>query len=110
MKVVLDLPNWANERNIRVTAGIELVASKAHNEDFWRVKDGRCNMCGDCCASLKNHTYPVVNGACIHLKEPNAKGERFCDIPLHRSRLCDNDPKEGKHERCSITYKKVKCE
>jgi MinD superfamily P-loop ATPase len=108
MKVVLDLPDWVDERNLRLTAGVELVAVKAHNHDYWRVKDERCNMCGDCCTGLKNHIYPTVNGDCIHLKSPDGKGRRFCAIPLYRSRLCDNDPKQGKYERCSITYKKVK--
>ena len=108
MKVVLNLPDWVDERNLRLTAGVELVAFKPHNETVWYVKDQRCNMLGDCCTGLKNHIYPLVDGACIHLKAPDKQGKRMCGIPLYRSRLCDNDPKQGKHERCSITYKRVK--
>lgn len=109
MKVVLDLPDWVDERHIRIMAGVELVAIKRAGEDHWRIKDGRCNMCGDCCTGLKNHVYPTINGDCIHLKPPNAHGQRECGIALYRARTCENDPREGQFKRCSITYKRVKC-
>ena len=108
MKVVLDLPAWVDERNLRLTAGVELIAFKRHNEDIWHIKDSRCNVCGDCCTGFKEHVYPLIDGECIHLKPPDGQGRRYCAIALRRSRLCDDDPREGKHERCSITYKKVK--
>ena len=105
MKVLLDLPDWVDERNIRILAGIELVASKNHNEDFWKVKDGRCVQCGECCIEIKNHIYPTINGVCIHLAdEQNEK--RPCKIALYRSRTCEVDPKKCEH----ITYKLVPCE
>lgn len=121
MKVRLDLPDWVDERHIRikaderndihVLAGVELVAIKYQLEDHWLVKDQRCNMCGDCCTGLPTtHVYPTVNGECIHLGKPDRQGRRMCQIPLYRSRICDADPPPGKHPRCSITYKKVPCE
>ena len=120
MRIELDLPDWVDERNIRVKAdenndvqilaGIELVAVKNHAHDYWRVKVGRCNMCGDCCTGLTNHIYPTVNGDCIHLAPPDASGKRLCKLALYRSRICDNDPRPGEYPRCSITYKIVKCE
>ena len=105
MKVILDLPDWVDERNLRLTAGVELVALKAHNDSFWKIKDARCNACGDCCTGLKNHVYPLVEGECIHLQAPDVVGKRMCGLALYRSRICDNDPREGQHKRCSITYK-----
>ena len=118
MKVVLDLPDWVDERHVRIKrndgdveifAGIELVAIKKAELDHFLVKDGRCNMCGDCCTGLSDsHIYPIIDGDCIHLQPPDASGRRICGIPIARSRLCDNDPRPGVYERCSITYKKVK--
>lgn len=104
MRVEIDLPDWVDERNIRITAGIELVAIKHHNEDFWRLKDHRCEQCGKCCTSLGRHFYPTINGECVHL-QPEVNGKRFCSIALHRSRNCDNDPKKCDY----ITYNIVPC-
>ena len=109
MKIGLDLPDWVDERNIRILAGVELAAVKNHADSFFRVKVGRCNMCGDCCTGLKNHVYPTINGECVHLKPPDEQGRRECGIPLYKSRVCENDPRPLKHERCSITYKIVQC-
>jgi len=108
MRVVLDLPDWVDERNIRITAGVELVAYKKQNEDFWRVKVDRCNMCGDCCTGWRDgFIYPVKDGVCIHLDDPDKEGRRKCKIAINRPRLCDDDPRIGNYERCSITYKRI---
>jgi hypothetical protein len=105
MKLVLDLPDWVDERNIRILAGIELVASKKHNENFWKVKDERCVQCGECCIGIKGHIYPTVDKACIHLAEEQ-NGKRACKIALYRSRTCEADPKKCDY----ITYKIIQCE
>ena len=106
MKIVLELPEWVDERHIRIFAGVELVALKLGHEDFWKVKDTRCQRCGECCKGIKNHKFPNINGACIHLvDEPGQPGKKKCNIVLHRPRTCEVDPKSCKH----ITYKKVKC-
>ena len=119
MKINLILSDWVDERHLRlkvddennivVFAGIELAAIKEAQNDYWKIKQGRCNGCGDCCTGITGrHTYPTVDGDCIHLLPENPQGQRLCAIPLTRSRLCDNDPREGMYERCSITYKRVK--
>ena len=77
MKIEIDLPDWVDERHIRIFAGVELAAFKWSHEDFWKVKDGRCQQCGECCTNLKNHTEPTINGECIHLDEER-KGKRLC--------------------------------
>lgn len=105
MRIELDLPDWVNERHIRIFAGIELVAFKLAHEDFWKVKDGRCQMCGECCTNLKNHLYPTINGECIHLGKDKGDGKRPCNIALYRSRACGADSRKCNH----ITYKVIPC-
>ena len=105
MKFVLELPDWVDERHIRVFAGIELAAIKLAHEDFFRVKDGRCQMCGKCCTNLRGHTMPTINGECVHLEQPDKFGRRMCKIAIRRPFPCGNDPKQCDH----ITYKVVKC-
>jgi hypothetical protein len=107
MKVELDLPDWVDERHIRIFAGIEMVAMKWSHENFWKVKDDRCNMCGKCCTGLKDDDIlcPVVDGECIYLSQGH-NGERLCSIPLYRPRNCQEDPQRLiKTGECSITYK-----
>jgi len=107
MRVELDLPDWVDERHIRVHAGIELVAEKLSFEKSWRVKKDRCTRCGKCCQGLDDtHIYPVVNGECIHL-EKIKEGVYNCKIALYHSRACGFDPriKIAKGE-CPITYER----
>jgi len=109
MRVELDLPDWVDERNIRIMAGIELVAKKLVQNDYWEVKETRCNRCGACCFFPPGKgIYPSVNGHCIHLKK--IKGGWECGMPLYRSRVCGDDPhKHIEDGRCCITYKRVPC-
>ena len=108
MKIEIELPDWVDERHIRIFAGIELAASKRAHEDFWKIKDGRCQRCGKCCMNIKNHILPTINGTCIHLvDEPGQPGKKRCNIALYQPRSCGNDPRP---EICKhITYKIVKC-
>ena len=109
MRVELDLPDWVDERHIRIFAGVELVAKKLVQNDYWQVKDERCNFCGKCCHFKPGKgIYPSVNGHCIHLKK--VKKGWVCGIPLLRSRLClDDPPRHIRSGECSITYKIVPC-
>jgi hypothetical protein len=111
MRVEIDLPDWCDERHIRIFAGIELAAQKLAQNDFFQVKDVRCNQCGKCCMNLKpdKHIYPVINGRCIHLKEV-ANGKFDCRIALYRSRTCGVDPPHFiERGECCITYEVVPC-
>ena len=107
MRVELDLPDWVDERHIRVFAGIELVAIKEAHENFWKVKENRCIMCGKCCTNFKHHFFPLVNGECIHLEPENKQGNRACRIAINRPFQCGNDPRPDKCK--NITHKKVPC-
>ena len=109
MRVELDLPDWVDTTHIRIFAGVELAAIKRVDNDYWQVKETRCNRCGACCFFKPGKgIYPSVNGHCIHLKKITDGWE--CGIPLSRSRLCGDDP-PGHIRRgtCCITYKKIPC-
>ena len=106
MRIELDLPDWVDERHIRIYAGIELAAIKRSHEDFWRVKDVRCQQCGECCTNIKNHVLPTNNGVCIYLVDEPGTGRKKCDIALHRPRHCGDDPPSCEH----ITHNIVKCQ
>ena len=114
-KFTIELPEWTEERTLRLHAGVELAAEKYPWEEYWRVKDKRCTRCGECCRNIKersSHPYPLIDGACIHLvPEPGTTDKFRCDIALYRSRVCDLDP-NLKMERgiCPITHKEQKLE
>jgi hypothetical protein len=111
MKIELDLPDWVDERHIRILAGIELAAQKLSFNNFWQVKETRCNQCGECCMNWKKtkHYYPVINGRCVHLKKVG-DGKYDCSIALYRSFNCCKDPTTHiENGTCCITYRDVPC-
>jgi hypothetical protein len=71
MKIVIELPEWCDERDIRVMAGIELAAYKLQADNFFHVKKVCCNNCGDCCRGLSERwLYGITeNHECQYLKQ-----------------------------------------
>lgn len=112
MKITLDIPDWADERHIRILAGIELVAFKLAQEDHFKVKDVRCDWCGDCCTGFtqEKHFFNVTdNGECEHLQKADRFGRRVCSVAINRPHACTNDPVHLiERGECPITYKVVK--
>lgn len=87
MKIELELPEWTEERTIRVMAGIELVAYKLP-QGKWQMKVSQCNMCGKCCMTPKI-PYPLVDGKCIHLKKRPGNNDRWeCFLRIQRPFGC----------------------
>ena len=89
MKINIDIPDWTDERAIYVMAGIELVAYKLTGGK-WNIKTGRCNMCGNCCQGLERHSWPTINGTCVHLKkEPGKDNPKYeCSLRINRPFGC----------------------
>lgn len=107
MKIKLELPDWVDERHIRIFAGsVELVAYKLAHEDFWNIKVDRCIQCGECCTNLSELFHePVKDGVCVHLKPVDRFGKRECAKPMLMSRMCASaNSKKCKH----VTYCKEK--
>jgi len=118
MRIVLDVPDWAEKAKIAVFAGVEEIAHYNHlqDPDNMFVKVDRCNQCGDCCrwpGIGDSPTLKTIKGTCIWLKEAQEiSGQRFyCSIASHRPITCMYDPTIRKNQpNCSITYKKVPIE
>lgn len=104
MKIELDIPAWAEERNIYVMAGVEMVAYRLAHEGEFKVKSVRCSGCGKCCMDLpEGHIQRNDSGNCIHLVPD---GEKWvCDLGVHRPFSCGTGfQQKGFTEGCSVEY------
>jgi len=112
MKITIAIPDWADERHIRILAGIELAAVKLAHENFWRIKETRCDQCGKCCQGFTQgkHFFDVINGDCEHLRDkPGPTDQKECAIAINRPHACSNDPIHMiERGECCITYRIVK--
>lgn len=95
--ITIEVPDWAEERHIRVFAGLELLAYAPFGGEV-HVKAARCNQCGYCCEAYRP--------GCGHLVRAGDK--RFCGLGMQRPfDCCSSDPvlnKTGDEDRCSIRY------
>lgn len=111
-KLVLTLPDWAEERHIYVMAGMELLAYWPYPHDKPLMKKTvRCNWCGWCCENLAERAGFEVdeNGVCIHLDLVG--GQKECSLAGSRPwKCCFSDPILTKllnaEEVCCIRYGK----
>jgi len=90
MKITLDLPDWTDERNIRVFAGIEPVARRL-KDGHWEIKTARCSQCGACCSNLgSGHPFPTIDRQCIYLTpEPGKDNDKWlCGLGFSRPFGC----------------------
>jgi len=108
MKIEIELPDWVDERDIYVMAGIELAAYKFAAEKKFHVKTSRCNQCGKCCEwSPQTPYYPSnPDGSCSKLI-PDGPDKKVCSIAVYRPFPCAyGDPVMGRWSKdfCSIRY------
>ncbi len=97
MKIEIELPDWCDEDSyLCVMKGIEMVAYKRPKES-WKVKTGRCNMCGKCCPP--NQKKP----RCEHLKLVGPQW--WCSLGSDRPWSCSLCMPEGTVEGCTETFK-----
>lgn len=104
MKITLDLPDWVDERNLRIFAGMEPVAIRRPGGQ-WQIKTSRCSQCGRCCTNLgPNHMFPLIHGQCIYLtKQPGKHNPRWdCGLGLARPYACCAATSTAPH--CTIRY------
>ena len=89
MEIELELPDWATERNIRILAGVELVAVKLAHEKKFKIKTSRCNFCGKCCMDVRgDHLFgrDPETGNCRFLQK---NGDMYeCSLGIGRPFSC----------------------
>lgn len=106
--VSFNMPEWALERRLILLAGVELVAEK-HPESGWKIKTERCNLCGQCCMTLKPNSptqtpYGVDDeGKCKGLVLDH--GLWYCKAGSLRPYACLRDPID--EPGCSIVKKEL---
>ena len=111
MKIALEIPDNIvpdfKERNIRVFAGIDLIAEKLRG-DKWKIKVSGCSMCGKCCMNLsKEHIFPVIDGRCIYLVNPPGYGDKWiCSLGVNRPHGCAVSTPTADY--CTVKYEYVK--
>lgn len=106
MKIEIEIPDWAAERDIYVMAGVEQLAFIPFNKNKIWIKTERCNFCGKCCSNLTPLApFPQTKqkGVCDHLYLNE------CSLGYMRPWSCSvSDPhiggKEDEKEWCSIRY------
>jgi len=106
MKIEIEIPEWAQERDLYVMAGVEQLAFIPYSKGKIWIKTERCNMCGKCCENLTPMApFPQTKkkGVCDHLylKE--------CGLGYLRPWSCSvSDPLIGSNgvirDWCSIRY------
>ena len=90
MRVEVNLPDWVDERNVRIFAGIEEVAHRYAGKK-WQVKKVRCNLCGKCCMDIPGpwiHGRDEKTGYCKHLKYNEGWKGWLCDMGRNRPFAC----------------------
>lgn len=106
MKLTLDLPDWVDERMIRIFAGIEEVAKRPPQTRVWEIKSQRCNWCGSCCKNVPvdwPQGQNIVTGHCRHLIQNKTTCE--CDLLADRPFMCCAG--EGIEGECNITWQNI---
>ena len=96
MKLEIDIPEWAKEKNIYVFANEELIAYKWHHEDKVHHKIARCNGCGQCCES--GSPFNGDEGPCIFLKEHG------CDLGTKIPLTCARSICYPTFDKCSERF------
>ena len=104
MKIELEIPDWAFEKEIYIHSWTELVALR-REDGKWYVKTNRCNMCGDCCKNLgEGFPYRGEDKTCIYLKDNK------CSMGLHKPFSCImdfHDTPSLKPKNCTEDFKEV---
>lgn len=68
MRIELEIPKWAEGRNIRIFAGVEALANYCASKKTLYIKTKRCNLCGKCCIvdeTFLNWNLPTKYGDAV---------------------------------------------
>lgn len=103
-KVTFLVPDWAEDKNLRLFAGIELCAQRLDGQKM-QVKTVRCNFCGECCFQMpETWHWPTVDGRCVNLK--SRESQKLCRLGMGRPfSCCAAEP--IKREYCCVEWEDV---
>jgi len=110
-KRVIVIPEWAEERNLYIMAGIEKLTEYNRVADELTVKVIRCNRCGECCKIDKGgiydrYGYRGEDGYCKYLtRYPDGTTE--CTAACMKPFVCAQGTPESVSE-CVIKFEEVK--
>jgi hypothetical protein len=101
--MILNLPDWAQDQEISLTAGMELLIHYIPGKPI-EVKRVRCNFCGDCCMDYPNSPYGNDDeGKCLKLRR-NVHGQWKCDSKFDKPYRCLQDPQKVNSPDCIIEH------
>ncbi len=69
MIIEIEIPDWANEHELFLFHGTELIGVMRQGHP-WAVKEDRCSRCGSCCEErhIKLMPLPVKREQCLYLR------------------------------------------
>lgn len=108
MKMELEIPDWAFEKNLYIISAlegdIELVAYRELGKR-WKVKDYRCNQCGSCCCKWFNSSNPKEN-PCEQYEFRDGKG--YCKLSVGMPFNCAIGISKSPYiPECVVTYREI---
>ncbi len=106
MKIELEIPDWAMDGFIKVISNTELVAIKEPGRNMpWKIKDTRCNYCGECCLTVDNAGPFEADdeGKCSKLIKED--GKWLCTAGPNLPLCCFLPPPKRNAPNCVITWK-----
>jgi hypothetical protein len=105
IKISIELPDWCDERDIFILAGLELAAYKRAKETSIFIKENRCSQCGKCCMDVPiDHEYGrAKDGNCVNLFYDETIKKYICKKGVYKPVSCCIGDKMI--PECSITYK-----
>lgn len=87
--ITVEIPKWAEERDIVVLAGMELLAIRKYGQPL-KVKVVRCQRCGICCMNMTVPEWVGESGWCKYLSK---EGDIFsCELRFNKPYSCLMDP------------------
>ena len=98
------LPDWVDERDIFIVAGMEVVAIRRAYQKTINVKKDRCSQCGKCCMDVSKDHFAGVgsDGNCEYLSFDKLSNLYECKIgpykPFHCCVVDQIIPE------CTVTY------
>lgn len=109
-KILLEIPDWAEERKVYIFLGRECFMVKDHDKK-WYKKTVRCNLCGKCCKDLKDNWHlglQVIDGETYCSKIKKVANQFWCEAGPAGPFSCVSDSPTGFQPKgCVLEYEEI---